>query len=173
MIKTQKQKRCNQSQISNFIQKQIRKSRIVYICNDDLFSEGWTAYLEARYNYAAVQGCCNFQDYVEFCIAQRFSELKILENARFSLESKLSLDKKTPSGESIGACFFRQNGDFTNSVVLWEYMGDFTASERFVASGMCKLDSHEEIKADGGFSESEYRYIVTQLQEKFEDWKNI
>ena len=170
MIKKVKRERWSQERVSKLIEEQVRKSRLVHMSEDELLSEGWAACAEAQYSYGRMQGCCGFYDYLVHYITQYFHELKARENRRISLESRFSLDKTLPNGERMGDCFLRQSGDFTNGVALWSYIGSFNGRQRFVARGLCNRDSHDEIKKDGRFSETEYRNVIAQLKEKFRDW---
>ena len=158
---------------SRFIHQEVRRHR-GSMDEEECLSEAWRAFLEARYSYRWVAGCCGFRAYAAVCIQESLDLMRRRRNQRISLESRLSLDMCFEgSAESVGARYFRKVGDFSGWVILKDMIERQEEPKRRVLWQMLQGLSDAEIMEEDRMDAQDYYRVIEELQEVFREWQGI
>lgn len=159
--------------INGFIHQQVRRYGRS-LDKEECFSEAWRAFLEARYTYHLVAGCCSFTVYAERCITESLCRLRRDRNDRMSLESKLSLDMAfMDSDETVGARFFRKVNDCTANVALWDFVERQGEEKHRILRQMNMGMDDGEIMEKNHMDAQTFDRLLAELREAFREWQAI
>lgn len=134
------------------------------LSKEDCISGCWITYLEYKNKYGK-ESLHYWQDVAER-MAEEISRIRKSRNERCRIESKLSLNQQYgDSGEEIRSILFPVKGDFTNSVILWEFAKQLGLEKWRIMSYIANDEDDDYIMKKLGISEQRYLQIKAELRE--------
>lgn len=135
---------------------------------EEFLANCFLAYAEIR-NKIKKDYSINYWAFVAEYILSRIQEMRTARNNRYMLESKLSLNQKfEESDDEIGTALFHSYGDFTNSVVLWNYVKGLSEVKYRIMQYMAWGEDDSYIMQVMHMSEKQYHTLKMELRKDME-----
>ena len=142
--------------------------------DEDCIMDGWAGFWQARQTYGRKQGRYPFWEYAFLCIREQILDTLAEKNRRKNCESPFSLDQPLQEGETAdGHALFPAQGDFVNSIVLYDFVDSLNVDEQMVARAYIRQDTEEEIKEDFHLSSFVLESIREDIRRKLEQYLQI
>lgn len=129
-------------------------------------SAGWCSYMEMKNAFLFQYHTESYWETVINGIVDEFEQMRIERNNKISLESTLSLNQHLgDSEEEAGEILFPIQGDFTNGVILWDYLKGLGEEKYPILRLMSDREEDSDIIEILHLDKNKYFEIKEQLKE--------
>lgn len=141
------------------------------LSKEDCVSGCWIVYLEYKKKHG-IDSALYWEEAAK-CMTEEVRRIRMLRNNRYRVQARISMDQRFgDSKEEIRSILFPAKGDFTNSVVLWDFAGRLGVEKHRIMSYMANGEDDSYIMERMGISVRRYQQIKTELREDMNRYIN-